>query len=73
MSKRNDFIEKAGQCNYVVEDYMDKSVEINEKMREELIGELMNFTAEKSIRERALFLGVFVLDKYCEKRDVQKV
>lgn len=51
---------------------MDKSVEINEKIREGLIGELMNFIAKKSIKEKALFLAVFILDKYCEKRSVQK-
>ena len=44
---------------------MDTSVEIIEKMREELIGQLMKFTAEKSIKEKALFLAVFILDKYC--------
>ena len=49
---------------------MDRFVEINEKMREELIRELMSFIADKSIKEGALFLGVFILDKYCEKKSV---
>lgn len=51
--------------SYIKDDYMSRSVDISIDMRQKLIGWMIETQSTLQFKQETLYLGVFIMDKYC--------
>jgi len=58
--------------SYIKDDYMIRSMDLSTDMREKLIGWMIEIQSVLRFKQETLYLGVFIVDKYCESQWISK-
>ena len=53
------------QDSFIKEDYMSRSKNLNERMREKLVSWMVEIQSHLNTKQETLFLAIFILDKVC--------
>ena len=59
------------QDSFVKVDYMEKSKNLTEKMREKLVSWMVEIQPHLKIKQETLFLAVFIVDKFCSNNFIE--